>query len=233
MGLAGVVVVVGIAAATVGVVNASRSYSYGGTAMLPTMAPGDVFYVEPLDEVRRGDFVTFRAPSADVLMAMRVIGLPGDRIRLEDGRLTVSGQAAQQVGEGEGPRSVCADSGRPPRRIRETLPGGASYLTYDCGPRDLDNMAELIVPSGRYFLLGDNRDNALDSRPPEAEGGFGFVPSGNLVGLVRSGRPPIFKRMMRSFSRNEADLTREQTAAIVASPGQGPTQITTKEGAPK
>lgn len=229
----GLVVLFALGGVTAALANAGRSYTYGGTAMLPTMARGDAFYIEPVQEVRRGDFVAFRLTDIDVMIAMRVVGLPGDLIRIEGGNLTLNGRAVSRLEEGRGPGSVCEEESRLPLRVREILPDGVSYLTYDCGPGRFDDVAEFIVPSGRYFLLGDNRDAALDSRPPKAEGGLGFVPAGAVVGMVHPGRPPLFKGMMRSLSRDEADLTRGQAGTVVASPAQGATQITNKEGVPR
>jgi signal peptidase I len=65
-------------------------------------------------------------------------------------------------------------------RYRETLPGGSRHPILDeCGPGALRDMAELVVPSGHYFMLGDNRDDSADSRDPVA--GVGLVPQEALV----------------------------------------------------
>ena len=48
-----------------------------------------------------------------------------------------------------------------------------------------DNLAEMTVPEGQYFVLGDNRDNSLDSRY------FGLVPQASVVGRMRSGMPRV------------------------------------------
>ena len=73
---------------------------------------------------------------------------------------------------------------RPVDVFRETLPNGVSHTIQeiaDDGP--LDNTAEYVVPAGHYFMMGDNRDNSLDSRfPAQAGGGIGLVPEANLVG---------------------------------------------------
>ena len=68
-------------------------------------------------------------------------------------------------------------------RFRETLPGGKSYDVLDFGPRPQDDTAPVVVPEGQLFLMGDNRDNSMDSRfPAVAGGGIGLVPQANLVG---------------------------------------------------
>ena len=68
-------------------------------------------------------------------------------------------------------------------RYRETLPGGRSYEVLDLGYTPQDDTAPILVPDGSLFLMGDNRDNSLDSRFPAVPGqGIGIVPQANLVG---------------------------------------------------
>jgi signal peptidase I len=68
-------------------------------------------------------------------------------------------------------------------RFRETLPGGRSYNVLDFGPTPQDDTEAWVVPQGTLFLMGDNRDNSLDSRFPAEPGrGIGLVPQENLVG---------------------------------------------------
>jgi signal peptidase I len=67
-------------------------------------------------------------------------------------------------------------------RYRETLPGGRTYEVLDLGPREMDDTEPVIVPEGHLFLMGDNRDNSLDSRfPAEVGRGIGLVPEENVV----------------------------------------------------
>jgi signal peptidase I len=75
--------------------------------------------------------------------------------------------------------------GQPAERFKETNPEGRDYATYSFGTEgDAENTGVYVVPQGQYFMMGDNRDNSLDSRFPE-EIGVGFVPSENLVGRAR------------------------------------------------
>ena len=66
---------------------------------------------------------------------------------------------------------------------RETLPGGPSYTVLDQveSPR-ADDFPTVTVPEGHVFMMGDNRDDSLDSRFSPVEGGIGMVPVENLVG---------------------------------------------------
>ena len=66
---------------------------------------------------------------------------------------------------------------------RETLPNGASYTILDQLPDSAgDDFGPVKVPAGQLFLMGDNRDDSLDSRFPAAAGGVGMVPVENLIG---------------------------------------------------
>jgi signal peptidase I len=131
------------------------------------------------DTPERGDVVVFKLPSdQETDYIKRVIGLPGDRIQMREGMLYLNGEAVKREPvapfvdpQGEG-------HGLPVPQIRETLPNGVSYNTLDAQPRSSgDNTEEFVVPAGHYFMMGDNRDNSLDSRFQ-----VGFVPYENLVG---------------------------------------------------
>lgn len=74
----------------------------------------------------------------------------------------------------------------------ETLPGsdGAAPREHEIpkenGGSPLDNTVAYQVPAGRYFVLGDNRDNSLDSRSMPSGRGIGFVPAANLLGRIEA-----------------------------------------------
>ena len=150
---------------------------------------------------RRGDVVVFVPPGEEGEdYVKRVIGLPGDTIELRGGRLILNGRLVRQDDPRElaipvSPNSPCrhitasgvsATQGEPAcayRSYRETLPNGASYRTFDQVSGGIaDDFAPTVVPSGHIFLMGDNRDDSLDSRFSVAEGGIGPVPVENLVG---------------------------------------------------
>lgn len=132
----------------------------------------------------RGDVVVFRLPrDTSVVYVKRVIGLPGDHIRMHGGRLEINGEVLP-LEDVSGDVVELQDGRRiPARRLMETLPGGRRHpilkLTWS-GP--LDETPEITVPDGMLFMMGDDRDNSLDSRVPAEAGGVGFVPVENLIG---------------------------------------------------
>ena len=160
----------------------SYGYSRHSIPFSPPLFKGRIMERAP----ERGDIIVFKLPrDGRTDYIKRLIGLPGDRVQMRQGRLWVNGK---EVIDKELP-PVMIDSGygftRNVQRFQETLPGGRTFITYDFGPDgDVDNTPTFVVPEGHYFFMGDNRDNSLDSRVP-AEIGVGFVPAENLVGKAQ------------------------------------------------
>lgn len=173
-------------------------------SMYPTLYVGDFLFVSkysygyskhslpfsmPLFEGRiwsdspeRGDVIVFKEPQYNKTdYIKRLIGLPGDRIKLVNGRLYINGK---QVEREQIEDFVLHDKYGNVERYRqyvETLPNGVKHKILEVSDsEDFDNVPEVTVPEGHYFMMGDNRDKSDDSRV-----NVGFVPEENLVGKAR------------------------------------------------
>ena len=135
---------------------------------------------------RRGDVVVFRWPGdRSQIWVKRVIGLPGDRIALSQGRVSINGTPVEIERDGTGEAESEDGAMMPAARFKETLPGPREHLIFKLtNANPLDNMAEITVPPDHLFVMGDNRDNSADSRVPVREGGVGLLPVADLVGRV-------------------------------------------------
>jgi signal peptidase I len=146
----------------------------------PPLPKGRLFGRDP----RRGDVVVFQLPrDTSVAYIKRVIGLPGDRVQVRNGTVYVNEApiVRTRLGVTQDPGMV----GLTVMRERETRADGKPYVTFDQGPgHPGDDTGVYLVPAGQYFVMGDNRDNSLDSRWPD-EVGVGFVPAENLAGRAR------------------------------------------------
>ena len=150
----------------------------------------------------RGDVVVFRHPTEDADLIKRVIGVPGDTVEVRGGALFLNGRAVPRVALGQYPLPISANTpcktvppalpsvetraGQPKCLIpafRETLPGGPSFTTLDqVNDGAADDFAPVRVPAGHVFLMGDNRDDSLDSRFGPESGGIGMVPVDKVIG---------------------------------------------------
>lgn len=174
-------------------------------SMFPTLLVGDYLFVEkwaygysmysfPLDaipfkgrvmgkQVARGDVVVFRQPKlVGIDYIKRIIGLPGDKIQVREGRLYINGEMVKRDFQGteslteEGQTHIF-------HKYIETLPNGVKHDIYEISDNEqLDNTPVYRVPDGHYFAMGDNRDQSMDSR---VMSDVGFVPEENIIGRAQ------------------------------------------------
>lgn len=177
-----------------------RTYHAGSIQMLPNLAPGDRYLVDPraYDEDRqpsRGDIVIVVVPqgaSAGMQLAIRVVGLPGEEVAMRRGIPIIDGESAVQEPLGDATYGSIKGT-----RLREHFPDGTSYDIMRQGrAREGDDGGPFIVPPDSYFVLGDNRDDAIDSRHPTARR-WSFIPGVVLAGQAKYIYWPAFDRLGR------------------------------------
>jgi len=177
---------------------AYEPFNIPSKSMVPTLLVGDYLFVSKLSygysryslpfglplfdgrifaaQPERGDVIVFKLPSDNKTdYIKRVVGLPGDTIQVIAGVLHINGQPVERRRIED---YVDPDSGRSYLQYIETLPNGVGHrILEESDHAALDNTPPYRVPDGHYFMMGDNRDNSLDSRAA-----VGFVPAENLIG---------------------------------------------------
>jgi signal peptidase I len=157
-------------------------------SMIPTLEVGDFILVNkfaygvrapvlnkeivPVGKPQRGDVMVFFPPHApDIYYIKRVIGVPGDHITYNDHVLTINGKVVEEKLVAELP------AGQPVlRMVTETIDGKEFTAYKHLRPSRLSLRGSWVVPEGHYFMMGDNRDNSLDSRE------WGMVSEDAIVG---------------------------------------------------
>ncbi|MEZ5398308.1 MAG: signal peptidase I [Bryobacteraceae bacterium] len=135
--------------------------------------PGPVSrYLLPYSDVKRGDIIVFRYP-IDIRQTFvkRVIGVPGDRIKVVKKEVFLNGKPLSEPYKYH--KTDYFDS------YRDNFPSEPNVRLYEPANEMLANNVrdgEVVVPDGHYFAMGDNRDSSLDSRY------WGFVPRENIIG---------------------------------------------------
>jgi signal peptidase I len=172
-------------------------------SMLPTLLIGDYLFVSKFSygfsryslpfslpvisgrilasEPERGDVAVFKLPKDNKTdYIKRLVGLPGDRIQVRQGRLFINDQLVERELVGEVELTERGGFKRQVKEYIETLPNGVKHRIWERSDREyLDNTQVYVVPEGHYFAMGDNRDSSQDSRVLNA---VGYVPFENLVG---------------------------------------------------
>lgn len=131
---------------------------------------------------KRGDIILFFEPKDNAILVKRVIGIGGDTVNVENGHISLNGQIAQYVPvlgltnepgiKQEGYREVWADSRY--NYVLKTI----QERKYHQGANNGRNAGKFVVPEGQLMLMGDNRDNSLDSRF------IGMIPENSVIGKV-------------------------------------------------
>jgi signal peptidase I len=159
-------------------------------SMMPGLVDGDFILVNkftyglrlpvintkvlPVGEPRRGDVVVFRSPAdPGVNLIKRLVGLPGDRIRVSDNRLFINGASVPLMPDG----TYSGGYGFTGSELEKERFGASDHVIMLAPQRSVADF-EGVVPPGHYFFMGDNRNDSEDSRFARV----GFVPEDNLVG---------------------------------------------------
>lgn len=162
-------------------------------SMQPTIQPGDVLLIDktafgpsiPFINKRvlswgspsRGDIITFVPPHEDVLYVKRVIGVPGDEIRIDGVAVFVNGEQLEQKFVGRT---------RDAAFLEESIGDVDHAIQFSSAQPVSSSQHYLLVPEDKYFVMGDHRNNSADSRY------WGFVDESNITGRV--------ERVLVSFS---------------------------------
>jgi signal peptidase I len=154
----------------------------------------------PSTLIHRGDIIVFHDPvDATLHLVKRVIGLPGDHLRLHSGHVFINGQPLSE------PYAVYRPS--PPDNFRDNFPRLQSAdpeidSHWWIRMRSLIDNGDLIIPTGNYFVMGDNRNDSEDSRY------WGFVPREAIVGEPLL----IYFSLQQHDSDDSSTLTQEAVA---------------------
>jgi len=161
--------------------------------------PFTTYHISEWSDPRRGDVVVLFSPYDGKRLIKRVIGVPGDRIQMKEHRLVVNGVAAHYEPLAT---AVLPDADEPGAAFVETTGARAHPILTTPRRPSMASFETVVVPPGRYLVMGDNRDQSFDSR------WFGFVERRLIVGRatavvfsfdIRNGFAPRWDRFFTSL----------------------------------
>lgn len=151
-------------------------YNVPSGSMNPTILEGDKVFVNKcaydlripfttwniikLNEPKRGDIIVFYSPHDGKRLVKRLIGMPGDKISMINNVLQINGE------------TIKTD------KNIEALFDCSHQVKYS-GENSINSFVELELPANKYFMMGDNRNNSIDSRV------FGFITRNSILGKAR------------------------------------------------
>ncbi len=173
----------------------AQPYRVPTGSLEPTVIPGDLILVTqynyglkiplwdktliPTGKPKTGQIALFRWPvNPKVTFVKRVIGVPGDHISYINKVLTINGKEATQKFVGYAKEILGGDRTRMVKKYEENL-NGIKHFIYVNPEVPVQDFKDLVVPKGKYFMMGDNRDDSDDSR------NWGFVPLPYYIGRAR------------------------------------------------
>ena len=148
------IIIIAIAAVVIIYIGLGAPTTVEGSSMIPSLESGNIVITEKLTgyfgRYNRGDIVAFKV-SEDKNYVKRIIGIAGDKVKFSDGKIEINGVTLKE-----------------------------NYLTLDnqkfSSGQIIKENEEIIVPSDKYLMLGDNRNNSIDSRI------IGFVDQNKIIG---------------------------------------------------